>query len=365
MEEKYLWYKNKLTEMLKVRYPIIQAGMAGGVTTAELVAEVAAYGGLGSIGAGYMSAEQLRTTIREVKELTDAPFIVNLFVPEVAETREEEVGRANKRLQSFYTLLDMEPSRIALKNDVMVIEEQIAVVIEERVRICGFTFGIPADHLIMRLKENKITLLGTATTVEEAILIERAGMDIVVAQGSEAGGHRGTFHHDDKDAMIGTMSLIPQVADHVTIPVVAAGGIMDARGVLAALTLGAEAVQMGTAFLTTEESGANPFHKAIIIESPEDNIAVTKGFSGKAARGVKNEFMEKMVGCEDEILPYPLQNSLTSPLRKEAAKQKRPGLMSLWAGQSPRLSSQQTVKELMGNLIQEMEEIMDNQKRFW
>ncbi|HLR42378.1 MAG TPA: nitronate monooxygenase [Pseudogracilibacillus sp.] len=360
-----MWYKNKLTEILKIKYPIIQAGMAGGVTSADLVAQVSECGGLGSIGAGYMSAAQLRAAVREVKELTDKPFMVNLFVPEAAETTEDAVGQANERLQSFYKLLDMEPAKIPLKNDVAVLEEQVAVVIEEQVPICGFTFGIPDSHLMQRLKENKISLLGTATTVEEARLNEAAGMDIIVAQGSEAGGHRGTFHHEDKDAMIGTMSLIPQVADHVTIPVVAAGGIMDGRGILAALTLGAEAVQMGTAFLTTEESGANPLHKEIITESSEDNIAVTKGFSGKAARGVKNEFIEKTAGHEGEFLPYPLQNSLTSPLRKEAAKQKRTELMSLWAGQSPRLSKQQTVKTLMENLIEEIEQTIQHQKRFW
>src|SRR5699024_8730121 len=177
------------------------------------------------IGAGYMSAAQLRAAVREVKELTDKPFMVNLFVPEAAETTEDAEGQANERLQSFYKLLDMEPAKIPLKNDVAVLEEQVAVVIEEQVPICGFTFSIPHSHLMQRLKENKISLLGTATNVEEARLNEAAGMDIIVAQGSEAGGHRGTFHHEDKDAMIGTMSLIPQVADHVTIPVVAAGGI--------------------------------------------------------------------------------------------------------------------------------------------
>lgn len=360
-----MWNENELTKILKIQYPIIQAGMAGGVTTAELVAKVSNLGGLGSIGAGYMSAAQLRTAIRDVKQLTDEPFMVNLFVPEAAETTEQEVVQANKRLKPFYEVLGMEPTSLPLKADVTVIEEQIAVLIEEQVPICSFTFGIPADQLIACLKENKITLLGTATTVEEAILNEQAGMDIIVAQGSEAGGHRGTFHHDDKDAMIGTMSLIPQVVDHVTIPVVAAGGIMDERGILAALTLGAEAVQMGTAFLTTEESGANRVHKQMITESPEDNIMLTKGFSGKAARGVKNEFMERMADCEDGILPYPLQNSLTSPLRKEAGKQKRTEFMSLWAGQSPRLSKQQTVKALMKKLIEDIEQTIHKQRHFW
>lgn len=257
----------------------------------------------------------------------------------------------------------MEASKIPLKSDPTVIEEQIAVIIEEKVPICSFTFGIPANHLIAELKKEQITLIGTATTVEEAILNEAAGMDLIVAQASEAGGHRGTFHHDDKDAMIGAMSLIPQMVDHVNLPVVAAGGIMDGRGVLAALTLGAEGVQMGTAFLTTEESGAHPLHKKIITESAEDHLVMTKGVSGKSARGVKNEFTEKMAGLEDEILPYPLQNSLTAPLRKEAGKQKQTEFMSLWAGQSPRLSKLQTVGTLMENLITEIEAKIDEQKK--
>src|SRR5699024_7018828 len=179
-------------------------------------------------------------------------------------------------------------------------------------------------EIIQQLKKEHIVLIGTATTVEEAIANEKSGMDLVVVQGSEAGGHRGTFLGTFEDAMIGTMSLVPQVVDRVNIPVIAAGGIMDGRGVLAALVLGAEAVQMGTAFVTSTESGAHTYHKGAILNSTEDLPVITSVFSGKPARGIRNEFMKELTTYEKKLPKYPIQNSLTQGIRHEAAKQGRP-----------------------------------------
>jgi len=201
-------------------------------------------------------------------------------------------------------------------------------------------------------------LIGTATTVEEAIANEKSGMDLVVVQGSEAGGHRGTFLGAFEDTMIGTISLIPQVVDQVNIPVIAAGGIMDGRGVLSALVLGAEAIQMATAFVTSSESGVNTYHKDAILNSTEDLPVITSVFSGKPARGIHNEFIKKLSTYEKELPKYPTQNSLTQDIRREAAKQGRPEWMSLWCGQNPRSSNQQSAGEMILEIVEEVNGVM-------
>ena len=189
-------------------------------------------------------------------------------------------------------------------------------------------------------------LIGTATTVEEAIALEKSGVDAIVAQGSEAGGHRGSFACDFASAMVGSISLVPQVVDAVGVPVIASGGIMDGRGIVAALALGASAVQMGTAFLTCHEAGIPDAYKQAILTAHEDQTRITRAFSGRPARGIVNRFMTEIESDEhDVILSFPLQNALTRPLRTAAAKQGRAEFLSLWAGQGVRLSRRQSAQD--------------------
>lgn len=353
-----MWHDNEFTKKLKVKYPIIQAGMAGGVTTPKLVAAVSNAGGLGSIGAGYMDALQLREHIQEVKKLTNNPFAVNLFTPQVYDVSEERIEKTDARLQPFRDHLHIsERTRIDKATDSLFLE-QIELIIEEELSICSFTFGIPSIEIIQRLKSRNMVLIGTATTVEEAVANENNGMDMVVMQGSEAGGHRGSFIKPFEDAMIGTMALVPQATDAVTIPVIAAGGIADGRGLVAALVLGAQAVQMGTAFVTSFESGVIDAYKEAIVNSHEDQTVVTSVFSGKPARGIKNEFISDMMAYEEELPDYPLQNSLTNSIRSEAAKQNKTEWMSLWCGQNPRLTKQQSASQTILELITQAESIM-------
>lgn len=352
---------NELTELLQIRYPIIQAPMAGGITTAKLVAEVASSGGLGSIGAGYMTPEELREQIQEVKQLTTHFFNVNLFVPNEFTVSQKEIQVTNEILQRFYEQLGIASSGNVKISDFKhareTFYEQIQIIIEEQVPVCSFTFGIPEREIIEELKEHKMVVMGTATTVREAIAIEKAGMDIVIVQGSEAGGHRGNFISADQESLIGLLSLIPQVVDNVNIPVVAAGGIMDGRGLMAALCLGAKGVQMGTAFLTCTESGASSIHKEEILKATEEQLVLTRSFSGKWARGIKNKFISEMEPYEDTLPPFPVQNTLTKEIRKAASLQKNKDFMSLWSGQSPRLAKNQSVNELMKKVISEAYEI--------
>lgn len=349
--------KNKMTDLLKIEYPIIQAPMAGGVTTVELVAAVSNSGGLGMIGAGYMNAIQIRKQIREIMQLTSYPFGINLFVPNEFDVTEDDVESANQLLNPIRERLNIpqkdsfEVSRFNDINEAFL--EQIKVVIDEKVPICSFTFGIPSKEVMNRLKQANIILMGTATTVKEAVANEKAGMDIVVVQGSEAGGHRGSFIQEYQESLVGLMSLIPQVVDNVSIPVISAGGIMDGRGLMASLCLGAKGVQMGTAFLTCVESGAHQIHKEAILNAHEDHVVLTQAFSGKWARGIKNTFILEMEKHEERFPEFPVQNTLTQDIRKASASQNNKEFMSLWAGQSPRLAQNQTVGTLMKNIITE------------
>ena len=352
-------WKNDLTGLLNINYPIIQAPMAGGPTTSELVAAVSNAGGLGMIGAGYMSPEQLRHQIDEIRKLTDHPFGINLFVPTEYTADAGKLQAANTLLQPIKEELQVEDELVlpTFEQDLKTFQEHLNVIIEEEISICSFTFGIPSPQIVSKLKEYSIVLIGTATTVEEAVMNENAGMDAVVIQGSEAGGHRGTFNGQDRESLIGLMSLIPQVADVISIPLIAAGGIMDGRGIMAAKCLGAIGVQMGTAFLVCEESGANTLHKEAIIKASEDKVVLTKAFSGKMARGLHNRFIE-MTKPYEEVLPdYPLQNELTKAIRKTSAAKGTTGHMSLWSGQSPRLAKKLTVCELMNKIINEAESL--------
>lgn len=351
----------KITELLKVEYPIIQAPMAGGITTSKLVAEVSNSGGLGMIGGGYMTPIQMREQIKEIKQLTSNPFGINLFVPSAFKVKENEIKSANHVLNSIRQQLNLQPKDnfdIPKFNDVFeTFIEQIKVVIEEKVPICSFTFGIPSKEVIAELKQSNITLMGTATTVRESVENERAGMDIVVVQGGEAGGHRGSFIDGKQESLVGLMSLIPQVVDTINIPVIAAGGIMDGRGLMASICLGAKGVQMGTAFLTCIESGAHKVYKEAILNANEDQSVLTRSFSGKWARGIKNKFILEMQNHEALLPDFPIQNTLTQDIRKTSSTQNNPDFMSLWSGQSPRLAKSQTVESLIKNIVEEVKKI--------
>ncbi|MEH6996245.1 nitronate monooxygenase [Neobacillus drentensis] len=353
--------KNTMTELLNIEYPIIQAPMAGGVTTSNLVVEVSNSGGLGMIGAGYMTPAQILNQIKEIKQLTTYPFGTNLFVPNEFTCSEKEIKVANEHLQPIYKQLNISDNvnlDVPIPNHFFErFDEQIQVVIDEKVPVCSFTFGVPSIEIIAKLKHHNIILMGTATTVEEAVEVEKLGMDMVVVQGSEAGGHRGNFIADDEKSLVGLMSLIPQVVDHVSIPVIAAGGIMDGRGLMAAFCLGAKGVQMGTAFLTCIESGAHKVHKEAILHTKEDQMVLTRAFSGKWARGINNKFISDFKNHEESLPHFPVQNTLTQHIRKAASSQNNPEYMSLWSGQSPRLAKNQKVETLMKDIITEAKNI--------
>lgn len=354
-----MWTATKITELLKIKLPLIQAPMAGGATTPELVAAVSNAGGLGSLGAGYMTAKEIRQAVKQIRQLTNNPFAINLFIPEKHHASDEQIEQAKKIVQASCPELNFEIGSIKPPYTPS-FEEQMSVILEEKVPIFSFTFGVPSKNWIELLKKNGTILVGTATTLEEAEYLKARDIDAIVAQGSEAGGHRGTFLGKAEDALVSVSSLVPLLVQDIRVPIIAAGGLMDAKGTIAALTAGASAVQMGTAFLCCTESGIHPLYKKLLLNTTQDNTTLTRGFSGKLARGIINPFITRMQPHEDDILDYPIQNALTTAMRKEANRQGNVDFMSMWAGQSAHLCRNvpaiQFIQELNDEIIKFLKE---------
>ena len=339
---------------LYVQHPIFQAPLAGGGDTPELVAAVSNAGGLGFIGAAYLSPDQIALVANSVKAKTTRSFGINLFAPSTPVSPSISSKAAIGRVAAYFSELGL-PAPSLPAGPAFSFADQFAAALETGASVFSFTFGLLPAEAMQSLKRKSIFAMGTATTVTEAIELEKAGVDAIVAQGSEAGGHRGTFRGDFSASMIGTISLVPQIVDAVRVPVIASGGIMDGRGIAAALALGASAVQLGTAFLTCEESGIPEAYRQAILGAKEDQTRITRAFSGRPARGIVNRFMTEVEGgeAEEAILPFPLQNALTRPLRTAAAKNGRSEFLSLWAGQGVRMARRQSAAELMTRLVQE------------
>jgi nitronate monooxygenase len=346
-----------LTQRLGLIKPtIIQAPMAGGITTPELVAAVSNNFGLGSYASGYVKTQDVLINIQKIKKLTSMPFSVNLFIHNQPTTNFQEIERYNLYLNKYRSRLNIPaqhspPSELTPQDNN---QEIIDIVIAEKVPVISFTFGILEKNLIQKLQKNNIVVIGTATSLEEAKMLEKSGVDAIVAQGYEAGGHRGGFFSSQQSSLKSTLTLVPQLSKNISLPIIAAGGIMSGDGIISALALGASGVQMGTAFLTTVESGATPLYKQQLLKAkdiPYDNTRITKAYSGKDARGLITEFMNEIENDLESIPPYPIPNTLTSPIRKEASKQNDVHLMSLWSGQAvseitESLSAEQLMKSL-------------------
>jgi nitronate monooxygenase len=233
----------------------------------------------------------------------------------------------------------------------MMFEEQVRVLIDAKVPAFSFIYGIPAKKILDECRAKGIVLIGTATTPDEAIELQKASVDLIVASGFEAGGHHGSFLRTPEDSLTGTFSLVPQVADAVSVPVVAAGGIADARGIVAAMALGAEGVQIGTAFLACEESGASLSHREALLSGKAGTTALTRGFTGRLGRAVKNRLLDTMNTPSAEILPYPLQRYLMRNLSVPAEKSGRQELIPMWAGQSAHLVRHTQAAQLLDTLV--------------
>jgi len=337
---------------LGIEHPLIQAPMSGS-TPPALVAAVSNAGGLGSLGAGYLEPAAILAQAAQIRALGDRPYAIGLFVlPDEFEADMAAVAKAREQLDALMARegLDVRtslPARWAPR-----FSDQFAALCEARPAAAIFAFGVISQAQLHELRQRDIYVIGTATTVAEALAWADVGADAVSMQGAEAGGHRGSFLHEAEDAMIGLFALLPLAVRAVNIPVIAAGGIMDGRGLLAAEVLGAAASQLGTAFLTCPECSAAEAWKRDLPQVEEHRVTTIRGFSGRAARGLRNRFVEAMPQAAAG-LPYPVLNALTAPLRRAAAEAGRGDLLSEWCGQAAGLVRPQPAAELVARLMHE------------
>ena len=353
------WNENRLTAKLGIAYPVIQ-GPLGGLSSQKLTAAVSNFGGLGSFGAHGLTPEAIKEAIAEIRSLTSKPFAMNLWVSmedEGAKTSDENAF--NRSLAPLTThLAALGAPRPTFKPySPARFEDQVRVLLDAKVPVFSFIFGIPPREVLEACRAKSIVTIGTATTPDEGAALDEARVDVIVASGFEAGGHRGSFLRAAENSLTGTLALVPQIVDNVDVPVIAAGGIGDVRGVVAALALGAEGVQMGTVFLACEESGASLLHRQALRGKKAGHTALTKGFTGRLARGIHNRLLQELNQEETAILPYPLQRSLLRNLAIPAEAAGRSDLLPLWAGQSANLSSCTDVSSFLTALVEEISDI--------
>jgi nitronate monooxygenase len=344
-------WSNTLTGLLKIKYPIVQAPMLG-VTTPAMVAAICNEGGLGSLPVGGLSPEITRDLIRQTKALTNKPFAVNLFVyniPSVKKAVADPMQQFLEKLAVDYQANVAQTTSEAFR--FYSYSEQIPVLLEEAVPVVSFTFGVLDDPSARVLRDKGVALIGTATCLLEALILSGKGIDIITVQGIEAGGHRGTFVDNETLPAIGLLSLLSLITSQVKQPVLAAGGIMDGKGIKAALALGASGVQMGSAFLASTESAAIPSYKAAVQQASETDIILTKAISGRWARGIRNKLITAVERSGVDIPVYPVQGSLTAPLRAFGQANDQKDFIALWAGQAASKAKAKSTTEIFRELV--------------
>jgi len=336
----------------KLSLPIIQAPMAGGINNPRLASEVSNAGGVGSFGFAYSTAQKISEDLAATRALTNGPINANFFVFSPVDLPEQAVQQ--KALEALKNLpIEGEYSLVIPQAPFYPdLEEQLKPVWEHCPDMLTFHFGVPSPSIMTRAHSLGITVGITATSLKEATAVEQAGADFIVAQGIEAGGHRGIFNPDDADEKLTTSELTKQLVRGCSIPIVAAGAIMDGADIAKALSAGAVAAQLGTAFLCCEESGATPAHKEYLLRHHSRGSVFTTGFSGRPARGINNEFIRLMEN--QMVLPFPIQNTLTASLRQLGGKTNNGEYQSLWAGQEYARTRQLSAKTLMRALKDEL-----------
>ncbi|WP_338870979.1 nitronate monooxygenase [Spirosoma sp. SC4-14] len=350
-------WNNELTNLLSIKYPIVQAPMLG-VTTPAMVAAVANRGGLGSLPVGGLSPQQTSDLIRQTKGLTSKPFAVNLFAHDIPSIDVAEAEAMQVYLSDFCYTHQLPYEPVDLKTlRFYAYQEQIEVLIREQIPVVSFTFGIIDDESMARLKAAGSRLIANATSVAEAQFMSEKNIDAITIQGIEAGGHRGSFLATDSLPMVGLMALLPQVASQVRKPLLAAGGIYNGTTIKAAMMLGASGVQIGTAFIASPESKAIAAYKDRILRATETDTRLTRSFSGRWARGIINTFMESVDRSGLAIPAYPIQNSITTQLRAVAQSQNNAEFTNMWAGQSASTTKAKPTGEIFDELIAETERL--------
>ena len=354
-----MWPDRRLIDLFGIEHPIVLAPMAGAMDV-ELAIAVAQAGGFGSLPSALLDAEKLRAQVAQFQAAAPGkPLNLNFFVhrPAVPNNAREHAWR--EALKPYYAELDIDPAAPVPASNRAPFNDALCEVVEEiRPRVVSFHFGLPTPALVKRVQAAGSLILGSATTVAEARWLEDHGCDVVIAQGFEAGGHRGHFLSDNLAAQPGTFALVPQVVDAVKVPVIAAGGISDARGIVAALALGAAAVQIGSAYLHCPESKIMPPHRAALKNAADDGTVVTNLMTGRPARGIVNRVMRDLGPLSPLAPEFPLAGGALAPLNAKAQAQGSGDFSSMWAGQAAGLGRALPARELTRKLADEAQALM-------
>lgn len=351
-----MWRDRRILDLFGIEHPILLAPMAGPVLS-DMAIAVACEGGLGALPSAMLSLEQTRSELEKFRAATKAPVNLNFFchTPPVADEGREMAWRA--RLAQYYAELGIDPSAPIPVSGRSPFDEGLCRLVEElRPEIVSFHFGLPPEQLVARVKAAGAKVISSATTVREAVWLNERGCDAIIAQGFEAGGHRGTFLGGDVAQQVGTMALVPQVVDAVRVPVIAAGGIADGRGIAAALMLGASAVQIGTAFLFCPEARIIAPHRTALNAAWDDDTTLTRVFTGRPARGIVNRVVREVGAMSDLPPQFPLAGGALLPLRSKSEPAGSGDFTPMWSGQAMRLGREMPAADLTRTLVRETQE---------
>lgn len=348
-----MWTDRRLLDLFGIEHPILLAPMAG-PTSPELAAAVSNAGGLGAMAFAMHSLDQMQADLTKARALTNKGINVNFFCHTPPPPSADAEARWKQRLAGYYSELGLDPEKpVASANRAPFDAAMCDLVIAARPRVVSFHFGLPDRALVERVKAAGCLVLSSATTVDEARWLEARGVDAIIAQGAEAGGHRGMFLSDNLAAQVGTMALVPQVVDAVKVPVIAAGGIADGRGIAAALMLGAAGAQIGTAFLFTPEAKTTALHRAALDAASDDQTALTNVFTGRPARGIINRIMREAGPISTDAPPFPLAGGALASLKAAAEAKGSGDFTSLWSGQAMSLGRKMGAGALTETLARE------------
>ncbi len=347
------WPSRRLLDLLGLEIPIIQAPMAGSDSVA-LARSVSSTGALGSLACALLSADQIREAARAIQQDMRRPFNLNFFCHTMEAPDSLARERWKRFLRAHYKRLALDIEEVPESCLRVPFDEEMCEIVEEVIpEVVSFHFGLPASSLMERLKVRGIKVLASATSVKEAKWLEDHGCDAVIAQGLEAGGHRAMFLETNVSAQVGLFALLPQVVDAVSLPVIAAGGIADARGIVAALALGATGVQMGTAYLFCPEANVSPLYRRALERASDTGTVITNLFSGRPARGMLNRYLTEAGPMSEAALAFPYAATLVAPLRAASEKSGLLDYMQLWAGQASGLARPMPAEELTRRLAAE------------
>ncbi len=348
-----MWPDHRIIDLFGIEHPIIQAPMAGSNGSA-MVIQTSLAGGLGSLPCAMLDVEKMRAELGVIRQQTSKPINVNFFCHTPPEPDPARDAAWKARLTDYYVELGLDANATASAVNRAPFDDVMCKIVEEtKPAVVSFHFGLPARNLLGRVKAAGCIVISSATTAEEARWLEENGCDAIIAQGYEAGGHRGMFLTENVATQAGTMALVPQVVDTVSVPVIAAGGIADGRGIAAAFALGASAVQIGTAYLFTPESLVTDLHRAALLETRDDQTALTNLFSGRPARGIINRLMRDIGPMSDSPSAFPTAGGALAPLKAAAEQNGAADFTSLWSGQSARLGREIGAGDLTRQLAEE------------